>query len=164
MEEVKGKLREENVEVYRFALESITEDMTLSAENLDDSDTGVATQDMQADILRKLKMLLDAFDMKRREQQKQQQGGGGGGGGGGKPPLVPDLVQLNLIKKMQENLLQKTEQFERRYNRERDDLSLVEKQLLQRLSDKQDQLGDVLKRFISKFEKEKEEYEKDEKE
>ena len=65
---------------------------------------------------------------------------------------------------MQENLLKKTEQFERRYNRERDDLSLVEKQLLQRLSDKQDQLGEVLKRFISKFEKEKEEYEKDEKE
>ena len=65
---------------------------------------------------------------------------------------------------MQEDLLGKTEQFERRYNKEREDLNLVEKQLLQRLSDKQDQLGEVLQRFIAKFQREKEEYENDEKE
>ena len=44
--------------------------------------------------------------------------------GGGKPPLVPDLVQLNMMKKIQEDLLRKTQGAHRGYKADREDLTL----------------------------------------
>ncbi|HVE40502.1 MAG TPA: hypothetical protein VNM14_11470, partial [Planctomycetota bacterium] len=85
---------------------------------------------------------------------------GGGGGGGGKPPLVPDLVQLNMMKKLQEDLLRKTQGVQRGYKSDREDLTPGEKTLLQRLSDEQGKLGNLMKTFVSKFEEQKKAYDK----
>src|SRR5262249_50555566 len=107
----------------------------------------------------KMKELVEAFDLKRK-QNRQQGGGGGGGGGGGKPPLVPDLVQLNTMKKIQESLLRKTQGVTRTYKSDREDLSPGEKTQLQRLSDEQGKLSQLMKTFVSKFEEAKKAYDK----
>ncbi len=87
-------------------------------------------------------------------------GGGGGGGGGGKSSLVPDLVQLNMMKKLQETILRKTQGVQRGYNTGREDLSPLEKSQLQRLSDEQGKLSQLMKTFVSKFEEAKKAYDK----
>jgi hypothetical protein len=137
--------------------------MAESAEDLDNADLDDRTLEVQADIVRKLRELIDAFDVKLREgKQKSGQSGQGGQGGGGKPPLVPDTVQLNLMKKMQEDILRKTQKFSRGFNSEGADLTPSEKQILMRLSEEQGELGGIMKRFLEQFEQEKQEREKEE--
>ena len=158
LDQIDKKLGEEAVEIFRWYILSAAEDMEESQESLKMARLGVRTQEVQKDIVRKLKDLIEAFDVKLRASQKQQQGGGGGGG---KPPLVPDIVQLNLMKKMQENVLRKTRRFRRQFNEERRDLSPSEKLILKRLSEEEGELSGILKRFIEKFEKQKKEQERD---
>jgi hypothetical protein len=73
---------------------------------------------------------------------------------------VPDLVQLNMMKKLQEALLRKTQGVQRGYKSDREDLSTGEKTQLQRLSDEQGKLSQLMKTFVSKFEEQKKAYDK----
>jgi hypothetical protein len=75
---------------------------------------------------------------------------------------VPDLVQLNMMRKMQEDLLKKTKDVTRAYTVEREDLSAAEKVLLQRLSDDQGKLAGLMTRFVEKFDEMKKKHEQGE--
>ena len=101
--------------------------------------------------------LHDAFNIKRK-----QGGGGGGGGGGGKPPLVPDIIQLNLMKKIQERILKKTQDYRGRHPKEGEDLCEDERRALKRLSDEQGELGRILGKFLDKFKQEAAKQEREE--
>jgi hypothetical protein len=63
-----------------------------------------------------------------------------------------------MMKKIQEDLLRKTQGAQRGYKSDREDLTPGEKALLQRLSDEQGKLGTLLKTFVSKFEEAKKKY------
>jgi hypothetical protein len=65
-----------------------------------------------------------------------------------------------MMKKIQEDLLRKTQGAQRGYKSDREDLTPGEKALLQRLSDEQGKLGNLLKTFVSKFEEQKKALEK----
>jgi hypothetical protein len=157
--EVAKKLDQEDVQVFRYVLDSVIDDMTESASNLREPEPGERTQEVQADAVRKMKELVEAFNIKRR-QGKGGQPPGGGQPGGGKKPLVPDIVQLNMMKKLQEELLRKTKDVQKNYRANREDLSEGEKMLLRRLADEQGKLSDLMKKFIEKFDKQKQELEK----
>ena len=64
------------------------------------------------------------------------------------------------LKKLQENLLRKTQGVTRGYKADREDLSAGEKTQLQRLSDEQGKLSQLMKTFVSKFEEQKKAYDK----
>jgi hypothetical protein len=147
-QELMKKLTEENVEVFRFILGTVVEDMTESTSRLRDQDPGLRTQEVQADILRKLTDLFEAFAMKLKAGK-----GGGGGQGGGKPPLVPDIVQVNLMKKMQQHILKRTQAYKGRMPKDGGDLPEADKAMLKRLSDEQGELYRIMSKFIEKFEK-----------
>ncbi|MFN3484906.1 MAG: hypothetical protein ACK44W_05420, partial [Planctomycetota bacterium] len=155
--EVRKKLVQENVDVFVYVLDSVAGDMNDAAAALKEAETGTRTQDLQADAARKIRDLLEAFDLKRREARNRPPGGGGGGGGGGdgRHPLVPDLVQLNMMRRIQEELLRKTRDVRRQVRPDREDLTSLERQTLMRLSDEQGKLGDLMRKFIEKFEEEK---------
>jgi len=67
---------------------------------------------------------------------------------------VPDIVQLNLMKKIQEQILKKTQKYKERHPKEGDDLPEMERQVLKRLSDEQGELGRILGKFLEKFKEE----------
>jgi hypothetical protein len=73
---------------------------------------------------------------------------------------VPDLVQLNMMRRIQDELLRKTRGVTKGFQAAREDLSPAEKALLQRLSDEQGKLGGLMKTFLDKFEEAKKEHEK----
>ena len=65
-----------------------------------------------------------------------------------------------MMKKIQEDLLRKTQGVQRGYKSDREDLTPGEKAQLQRLSDEQGKLGSLLKTFVSKFEEQKKAFDK----
>ena len=65
-----------------------------------------------------------------------------------------------MMKKLQEQLLHRTTDVRKGYRSDREDMSPGEKQLLRRLSDEQDKLGDLMKKFIDKFDEQKKNYDK----
>ena len=68
-----------------------------------------------------------------------------------------------MMKKLQEALLRKTQGVQRGYKPDREDLSPGEKTQLQRLSDEQGKLSQLMRTFVSKFEEQKKAYDKNEK-
>jgi hypothetical protein len=74
LEEVKRKVKEQNVDVFAYVMDSAAADMADAAVSLKDTETGSRTQDLQADAVRKLKDLVEAFDFKRREDKKRAAG------------------------------------------------------------------------------------------
>jgi hypothetical protein len=158
LQEINKKLKGENVDVFHYVIGAIIGDMGDVTVYLNDAETGLKTQDLEAETVRKMKDLLEAFDIKK----KQAKGGGQGQGqGSGKKPLVPDLVQLNMMKKLQEQLLARTLNVHKAYRADREDMTPAEKQTLKRLSDEQDKLKDLMQKFIDKFDDQKKKYEKD---
>ena len=155
--ELVKKLQEENVEVYKFVLISVIDDMGESSSRLRDINPGARTQEIQEDIIRKLTDLYDAFNIKRRQGK-----GGGGQGQQGKPPLVPDIVQLNLMKKIQEQILKKTQKYQARHPKQGEDLPEQDRRTLKRLSDEQGELSRILGKFIEKFKEAAQERQKEE--
>lgn len=64
-----------------------------------------AVQRDQATAVRVLQGLVEALkDPKKTDEFREEQGGGGGGGGGGqgqKPPLIPPIAEIRLLRSMQ---------------------------------------------------------------
>jgi hypothetical protein len=101
--------RLEDAPVFQWVLQTTTDDMNETSRRLDKEETGLATQEIEEDVIKKLGELVDALRKERKEKQQQQQkGGGGGGGGGGKPPLVPPLAELKMLRIMQRDVNART--------------------------------------------------------
>jgi hypothetical protein len=92
----------EEAPVFQWVLQTAADDMNEAAVRLDKEQTGLATQEIEEDVIVKLTQLVEALRKERKE--KQQGGGGGGGGGGGKPPLVPPLAELKMLRTMQRDI------------------------------------------------------------
>ncbi|OHB72723.1 MAG: hypothetical protein A2W23_04215 [Planctomycetes bacterium RBG_16_43_13] len=152
---IQKRLDEEEVWAFAHVVASVIGDMKSSAELVGGGQTGDYTQLLQTDIIKRLQDLVDAF--KDEREKKKKKGGGGGGGGGGKPPLVPDIVQLRMLRTMQRDILKRTEGFKQTFGKEGEDLDPLEKQILRRLTSEQGKLGDLMKKFTEKFEKSLEE-------
>jgi hypothetical protein len=103
--------RLEESPVFQWVLQTATDDMHEATRRLDKEETGVVTQEIQEDVVRKLSELVDALRKERKEKQ-QQQGGGGGGGGGGKSPLVPPLAELKMLRIMQRDVNARTKRID----------------------------------------------------
>jgi len=161
MEEIKKKLGMENVDVYVYVVESIMEDMDEVSKALREAEVGQSVQNAESDIIAKLTDLIEAWKTPKGEPKPPPPPGGGGGGGGGKPPLVPDVVQLNLMRRIQQRILDRTQGFNKQLDKGAQDLSPFEKRMGGRLAEEERKLGDILKQFIEKFQKEAEEYEKE---
>ena len=166
---VKIKLDEEKSIVFSWTLSSIQDDMKLSSrllsgigEDLPAGEQGaVANRDttyireIQADIVRKLKELIEALrnEKNRRkplqvdpEEMAKM-----------KDKLLPLLSELKMLKTMQDNLLSRTEAIRRELiNIKPDDKesALVHQMLLQRLAAEQGYLAEMTKDLTKRIEEE----------
>src|SRR5207249_1913794 len=90
----------DEAKVFQWVLQTTGEDMAEAAARLDKEESGVATQEIQEDAIKKLADLIEALRKERAAKPKQ----GGGGGGGGKQPLVPPLAELKMLRIMQRDV------------------------------------------------------------
>ncbi len=135
-------LAAEDVEVFRQAVSSAVNEMQESAAALAQADSGARTQSIQGSIIKTLETLLEAFDVRGRPSAYAPSDGAPG-----KPPLVPDLAQLNLMRTLQQQLLRRTEAAASAFAS-----TPVDRARLKRLTDEQDELSRIMGRFIRRFE------------
>jgi hypothetical protein len=154
MEEILKALTMENVDVYEFVEEQIIDEMAEAAAALRDRETGALVQDLQDSIVRRLSDLIEAWRTPKANPRKPgkitvcpgpPKLPGTPPPDDRRPPLVPDVVQLNLMRKLQESILQKTGALKGREPNE------AQRKLLNRLSEEQRRLGEAMDRFIRKF-------------
>jgi len=101
-EGIRQRLEKEGIPVFEMAMQSVVSDMKTVQVALAKPDTGWLTQQTQKDIEQTLVKLIEALkEEQAKARENANKGGGGGGGGGGKPPLVPPIAQLKMLKTLQ---------------------------------------------------------------
>jgi hypothetical protein len=127
--------------VFEWVLQTCTDDMKEAATRLDKEESGVSTQEIQEDVIRKLGELIEAL---RKERSTPKGGGGGGGGGGGKQPLVPPLAELKMLRIMQRDVNLKTKKIDEEVSKTKQtDLSKDQKDRLRRAAVKEEEISRI---------------------
>lgn len=158
LEQIHAKLEEEDATVFAYAVRTIQDDLEAVAQALHDGEVSRGTQRVEEDILRQLKDLARAFN-ESAEDRNRTRPRGGGGGGGGKPPLVPDVAQLRLIRTMQKEVLRRTKMYRTKIE-DKEKLTELDSTLLRRMTERETRVKSLLKMFAEKFMELKEDYEK----
>jgi hypothetical protein len=148
-EEMRKKIEDEGSQVYTWVLETCRDDMGNIAEELRKQEVGEYTQEVEGDVLGRLKELVSALQKERGRRKKQQQQGGGGGGKG---PLIPDIAELKLLRTMQVQLKQKTERFGKDSTGQAvKELDPIQKAILARLRAEQGHIAQLTRNFTDKM-------------
>lgn len=148
------KLEKEQAEVFAWALKGAKDDMAHAASRLEKSDTGAMTQEVQAGIEATLQRLIDSL-LEEARKPKPPSDGGGGGGGGKPPPLAPPAAQLRFLKKLQEDVLRRTEAVDgaRLADHDYENLTPEERERIDRLARDEGRIHGVAKEWADKLEK-----------
>jgi hypothetical protein len=96
-------------ETFHFVLDAAAREMTGVAGRLKDRDCGAATQELEQNVLSRLKQLVEATKPEK-PGPGEPQAAANGPGGGGQPPggSIRALAEVRLIRLMQEDLNRRT--------------------------------------------------------
>ncbi len=149
VDELQRILAEKQCEVFAFALGRVADDMGDLADRTSD---GKIDRPLQDAVIRRLKELLEALREKQKELKDNPPGGGDDGDDGAKtdPHKVPTAAELELVRKMQLDLYERT----KAAGAGMKDLTETETVLLRRLSDEQGRLAELMKGLIDRMKKE----------
>lgn len=134
---------------FQIALEGAAERMDQAARHLTEQQTGAEAQASEQGALERLALVLAALEPEKPRDGGQQDGGGGEGGAGGQPPgdAIPDVVHLKLIKLLQVEFAQRTEQLEAELSGV-EEPSRDQERRIAMLSEEQGRLADVVRNLI----------------
>lgn len=143
VEALDRSLRNEKAPVFRFALDRIREDMTRAAAELRRPDTGAAVQQMQAELLKRLRALADHFgDFRKGRLSSSSEPGRG--------RRTSDLAELRLLRELQKDLLARTQELSLRLAEGKEDWSPIEKVALRSLSGEQGRLAELVRELSAR--------------
>jgi hypothetical protein len=133
--------------VFGVALNDAVTQLNLAADQLDKQNTGKTTQNAERRALDRFEQIVGALDQAAARQSEPSPAGGQGGqadGGGGQRPLF-DLFQVKLLRMLQADLNQRTQDLEARQDRDDD----VEHQAAE-LATEQGRLAELVEQLISR--------------
>ncbi|MFA5793709.1 MAG: DUF4175 family protein [Candidatus Brocadiia bacterium] len=151
--EVEQKLKAENSIVFTQALALIGDDMNKVGKFLaDEYRTDRYTLAIEEDIIRRLDELIKAFKNEKLRRKAPLQKGGSGGGGGGQDSLLPLIVELRMLKTLQEGLKSDTDKFKKNNaGGQTAGFNSAQQMILRRLSEQQGILADMAAKFAEKM-------------
>jgi hypothetical protein len=138
------EIDKEGSQVFGLTLRTISDDMKDIAQRLAKYETGFLVQEIQGDVLRRLKDLEGVFHAELKRRQKKSQGQQGGGG---KQPLVPPAAELLMLRTMQDQLNRQIQVFLGGLP-PGGELTEMQREILTRLAARQGMLKDVWNRFV----------------
>jgi chromosome segregation ATPase len=143
-------VREEGSPAFGTALEAVAVDVSEVARLLEEEQHDAYVRGLMAEVEHALGDLIGAFeDEIERRQKEGDQPPPEGQGQPGKPPLVPPMVEIKLLRRMQNDLNQKVETFWRTNPGVRDgSLGERERRTLERLYNQQGHIADDLQKLI----------------
>jgi hypothetical protein len=131
--------------VFGYALGRAASDMGDLTDLLRKGDLSRPTRNLQDDVVRRLRDLLDALKTQRIARERDGSSGGDGGGNGKNDPhRIPDAAQLELIRRMQADLLRRTQEA----GAGLDEVSEAKTAILRNLSDEQGKLAELMTKLI----------------
>jgi len=136
-QDVHRRLEEEEARVFTYIMEDLLEDLAEVKESLQPRyDPGEVTQMLEQEVVDGLQRLRSSLEeeLRRRMQQQQQ---GQPPPGGGRPRMVPPAAELIALKRMQEEVLERTRRIDSIRKRNNGELDTLEEQLLERLVQRQ---------------------------
>jgi hypothetical protein len=134
-------------DVLNLALSGAARQMRRAADLLQRRETGAPTQQAEQNALQRLGQLLEALQPEEPEEPEDDQGAGGGQGGQGseQPPGsgVQTLVELKLLRLLQEEINQRTRALEATFG-DADSLTDEARREYAQLSEEQGRLAELL--------------------
>jgi len=149
----------EDSPVFVWYLEQTAMDMEAVSELLRSEDTGYYTQGLEESILEKLEGMISDLDEeldRRRDEEgdpnQQQDGEQSGGGQQSAPRLVPHVTELKMIRRMQEEVFRRREEFLRDNPAIGDgELTEIQKVVLNRILHQQGSVNEMFRKFKEKL-------------
>jgi hypothetical protein len=134
--------------VFRWVLDDTAGDMHEVCRQLGRERTGLYVQDVEKDVKRNLEELIAALKEERKKTDGKKPPASPPGNGppppAGKPPLVPPLAELKMIRTMQEKVNRKTAWVDEAVSRTKDRrLSSELRRVLERTAQKQAEVAKV---------------------
>lgn len=149
LDRIHAQLAEENSAVFAFAVSMIRDDLQVVTAQLTDGEVGRWTQRRQDDILRQMRDLARAF---REEAQSRVRPSIPSPSDPSRPPLVPDIVQLRLIRTMQKEVLRRTHLMRDRLD-ERERITATDALLIRHLTEHESRVRGLMRIFSEKVTK-----------
>ncbi|MFH1228622.1 MAG: DUF4175 family protein [Planctomycetota bacterium] len=148
--EVEQLLKTEKAIVFTGLLTIIKEDMDKVSKFLSEEyRTDRYTMSIQEDIIRRLNKLIEAFKSEKLRNKAPLQKGGGGSG---EQPLLPLIVELRMLKILQEGLKSDTDKFkESNAIGKTHGFNSAQQMILRRLSEQQGILAGMAAEFAEKM-------------
>lgn len=141
-------------EVFALALKGAARDMERAAERLDDRQTDGQTIARETSAKNRFEDLVAALDEEKgnKSEPAEHQGGGGGKSNNGGPQTdgIPHLAQLKMLKTLQEDLIQRTEDLDR-IRQDTGSLSEDQKLELDLLAGEQGLLADLTRNLTAQY-------------
>src|SRR5262245_58037668 len=143
-------IREEGSPAFGSALEAVAVDTGEVARILEEDTPDAYVLGLMDEVSRAIADLIGAFEDEIQRRQKPSQGQGQQGQQpNGKPPLVPAIVELKLMRRMQNDLNQKVENFWRQNPGVRQgDLTDRQRRALERLYNQQGHIADDFQKLL----------------
>ena len=148
--ELVKKLEEEKARVFGYVMVDALADVEQISHSLKRNDVGDGTQFLEQEVIRNLSQLKEALEeeIRRRRQRQQQQPPQQSQPT--RPPLVPPVAELLMLKRMQVEVAERTQTLERA--REiTGELSPFQEQVLERLSLKQGSIIELIQKIAEDF-------------
>jgi hypothetical protein len=142
-------LREEGSPAFGTSLEAVGVDMAEVARMLEDEQHGRAVLGLADEVSHQLTQLVQAFEDELKTRKDRPKGGEEPQGGGGRMPLVPPIVEIKLLRRLQMELNAKVETFWQQNPGVREGgLDDRQRRTLERLYNRQGKIADDLQRLI----------------
>ena len=149
-QKVSAILEKEGSTVYTYHLNSIREDMDLVIKCLGQERTDPTLQDIQSEILANLEKLLNALNTELQKRQEEEKGEKQQGEG--KKAILPKLAELKMLRDMQADIRNRTQQISETA-KGKTEMDPLELELLRRIANKQGNILDITKKFTDLLKK-----------
>lgn len=159
------KTRLTEAKVFVMVIEEAVDSMRQAATRLQEKSADATTQRAMDRAARKFALLLDSLARDPSGAQRDgpggQQGGEGGAGGqaGDGQDGIPSLAQIKLLKGLQEEILEETQELARSQNQK--DWTEDERKQFEKLSERQGRLADLIRELTEPAEEEESLFQED---
>jgi DNA repair exonuclease SbcCD ATPase subunit len=148
-------VKREQSSAFAAVLEEAGQDMREVSRLLDQpDDLGALALGLQDEVIHRINDLIGGFEdeLGRRQKEPQQGGGGGQQQQQGKPPLVPMLVELKLLRRTQADLVTKVQRFwELHPDLDASNLTEAQRRAVERLFHAQGRMRRVFEDLVERF-------------
>ncbi|MCR4317627.1 MAG: hypothetical protein NUW37_14905 [Planctomycetes bacterium] len=145
-------LEDENAVIFKWMFQTMIDDLKQIDELFDDREIDGYTQGLQQEVINRIEEMIDVLRKERENQQNRQnsgqpQAGQMPQGQNQRPPLVPPIAELEMIRRQQEYISRSFQRLRGELPEQAENMNELQRRMLRRLSHQQGSLRDNTRSF-----------------